>query len=233
MHSSTRLPRPKLPETWTAPPKGSVLVLAPHPDDETCGAGGALALHRRQGDRVKVLFLTDGMNGDPEQRHGTKTELAALRRTEAGEAAKRLGGLAVEFFGLPDDFEVTEEDLAAVGSRIAAALSAERPHVVYVPWEGESHSDHRNTRLALDRALERAAKPPWVLEYEVWSPLPADVVLDITDVVPDKRAALEAHASQMGYSDYRHHMLGLNAHRSIYLPRGRTHGEAFRIGGRP
>jgi LmbE family N-acetylglucosaminyl deacetylase len=210
-----------------------VLVLAPHPDDETCGAGGALALHRRQGDPVRVLFLTDGINGDPEARHGPRDAFARLRRGEAAAAAARLGGLEVGFLGLPDDFEVTEADLVRVGGLITDALASAPPHVLYVPWAGESHSDHRNARLALDRALERAPRPPWVLEYEVWSPLPADVVLDISDVVAAKLAALEAHASQLAYTDYRHHTLGLNAHRSIYLPHGRTHGEAFRIGGRP
>src|SRR5688572_24119642 len=105
MDHLSRLQRPKIPETWTAPPLGSVLVLAPHPDDETCGAGGALILHRRQGDSVRVVFLTDGVNGDPRQRHGTKAQFAALRRGEAAGAAARLGGLEVEFLGLPDDFE--------------------------------------------------------------------------------------------------------------------------------
>ena len=35
-------------------------VIAPHPDDEVIGAGGTLALHARQGDRVHVLVAFDG-----------------------------------------------------------------------------------------------------------------------------------------------------------------------------
>ena len=41
-----------------------VLMLAPHPDDETIGCGGSLALHAGAGDPIKVVFLTNGAKGD-------------------------------------------------------------------------------------------------------------------------------------------------------------------------
>ena len=56
---------PGFPTLLAAPPRGSVLVLAPHADDESLGCGGAIVLHHRQGDRVKVVFATDGAAGDP------------------------------------------------------------------------------------------------------------------------------------------------------------------------
>ena len=37
-----------------------VLVLSPHPDDESLNCAGALILHRKKRDPVKVIFLTDG-----------------------------------------------------------------------------------------------------------------------------------------------------------------------------
>jgi LmbE family N-acetylglucosaminyl deacetylase len=46
-----------------------VLVFAPHPDDEVLGCGGALALHARRGDHVRVVVVSDGgAGGDPQVR---------------------------------------------------------------------------------------------------------------------------------------------------------------------
>jgi LmbE family N-acetylglucosaminyl deacetylase len=67
------------------PPSGSVLVLAPHPDDESLGCGGAIVLHCRQGDRVKIVFATDGGAGDP-QGYFANYDYRELRRDEARKA---------------------------------------------------------------------------------------------------------------------------------------------------
>ncbi|MEZ4526776.1 MAG: PIG-L family deacetylase [Desulfobacterales bacterium] len=67
-----------------------VLVLAPHPDDETLGCGGSVCMHTQSGDPVKIVFLTDGSKGDSS---GTaeKEEYIALRRGEAEQACTSLG----------------------------------------------------------------------------------------------------------------------------------------------
>ncbi len=45
---------------WTSQGRTRVVIVAPHPDDETLGAGGAALLHRQAGDRVAVVVVTDG-----------------------------------------------------------------------------------------------------------------------------------------------------------------------------
>ncbi|MCB9890255.1 MAG: PIG-L family deacetylase [Planctomycetes bacterium] len=219
------------PPVQLAPPPGPVLVIAPHPDDESCGIGGTVALHRLQGDSVHLCFVTDGTSGDPDAQF---EDLARLRRDEARKAAEILGGCTCEFLGLPDGYEVTDSDLTAVAQLFDEVIDRVAPTLVYVPWSEEAHSDHAHSWQALQRcyAMRRAAgkSRPRVLEYEVWSPLPADFVVDVTSTAELKRLAMVAHASQVAYTDYPHQLLGLAAHRSVYLPKTSRYGEAFREG---
>src|SRR6185295_3505842 len=89
------------PSTWTAPPAGRVLVLAPHADDETIGCGGAIALHVAQGDPVAIAIATDGMRGDPDGRFAG-SDYRELRRSEARAAAGALGAPPPELWDLAD-----------------------------------------------------------------------------------------------------------------------------------
>ena len=68
------------PEFRTSVPAGRVLCFAPHPDDEAAGPGGALCLHRKQGDPVRVVVATDGSAGDPDGRYEPE-EYKRLRTT--------------------------------------------------------------------------------------------------------------------------------------------------------
>jgi LmbE family N-acetylglucosaminyl deacetylase len=213
------------------PIAGRVLCIAPHPDDESCGLGGTLARHRAQGDEVHIVFVTDGRSGDPDGRFGTS--LPELREQEALAACEELGGASSEFYRFPDNRVASSTDIQMVSERFEESIDAFQPHVIYVPWAGEAHTDHANCHSALLALLERRVhegRPLFarVLEYEVWSPLPADWIVDITDFAEAKRRAMRAHTSQVLYTDYPHQLLGLAAHRSVYLPKDSRYGEAFR-----
>ncbi len=209
------------------PPPGRVLVLAPHPDDETCGLGGTLRRHRDQGDEVTVVFVTDGRNGDPDSRFGA--DLVEIRKREALAAAEVLGGLLTAFLGFPDNLEANEQDLMMVAGHIGEWVDRVGPDLVYVPWVEDAHTDHRNTRLALDQ-IAKPAKPFRLLEYELWAPLPADWIVDIGGVAETKRKAIGCYPSQTTYTDYAHHILGLNAHRAAFIPGQGRYAEGFREG---
>jgi N-acetylglucosamine malate deacetylase 1 len=62
------------PALLPGPPPGPVLVVAPHPDDETIGPGGALARHADRGDDVTVVVATSG-----ERTTGGAGDVAAAR----------------------------------------------------------------------------------------------------------------------------------------------------------
>src|SRR6266550_1065426 len=76
-----------------------ILVISPHPDDESVGCGGTIRKHVLTGDAVHVVFLTSGEAGG----HGRSAEeTMRLREAEARDAAHILGLTSVEFWHQPD-----------------------------------------------------------------------------------------------------------------------------------
>jgi len=188
----------------------NILVIAPHPDDETIGCGGALCLHAARGDRVTVVFLTSGELG----LKGRAPEKAwQIRESEARAAGRILGVARLEFFRLPD---WTVGDHVKSGARLLLPiLKAERPEMIYLPHPRDWHPDHQ-AALPLLRAAWRGVRRPAVelRAYEVWTPLPDfDRVEDISRVMPRKLRALRAHRSQLGEFDYERAVRGLNQFR--------------------
>ena len=217
--------RAALPEVWATPPSGRVLVFAPHADDEVIGVGGILALHRRQGDPVRVVVMTAGTTGDPDGTFGEG--LAARRREEALAGGKALGVEEYRFWGHPDGFELSETDLASLAAQGAAEISEFSPSIVYLPWEREVHLDHWNAWRIATRAFAGARFAGRAFGFEVWTPCVAEVVVDVTAVWDRKVEALRRHASQLRYTDHLSKTLGLNAHRSLYLAKASRYGEAL------
>jgi len=233
LHREYATDRQRPPREGT-PPRGSVLVLAPHPDDETFGLGGTLALHARQGDRVEVLYLTDGGHGDPDG-HWSRAELVALRQQEAQAAVAILGGQVAGFWEYPDSYPtVSQEALDDLSGRLAAFVDDRAPATVYFPWPGESHQDHWAAGIATVRAARRLrGARPRLRAYEVWSPFLADEVIDVSGVYDVKLRAAAAYQSQLRYKDYFPIIQGLNAYRALFLRGGGKYAEAFLETGAP
>ena len=194
-----------------------VLVVAPHPDDESIGCGGAMAVHHDAGDRVSVLFLTSGEGGLAGL---TPAAAWAVREAEARLAVADLSAELLGFLRLPDGD--VGEDVDGAAAAVAAAL-ARSPAFdrVYLPHPDEDHADHVACLPVLGRAYARLARPePWLLGYEVWTPLQRyDTVEDVTGVYDRKLAAVRRHASQMADFGYDRAVAGLNAYRGALAGR--------------
>lgn len=232
MNTDPASERAPLPQALGAPARGRVLLLAPHADDDVLGAGGTCALHVRQGDPVHVLVAYDGLEGDPEHRHRPH-ELCLLRQREARAGGAHLGLTNYEFLGYPEGHLPGPDELLTAARRLSERVRALGVDTLYCPWVGEHHLDHhvlaRATRLAL--ALAGFRGRAW--GYEVWTPLVATLVVDITPVFEQKRAALAEHASQFAYRDIAHNGLAIAAQRAIYLTPEARYGEAFAPLGEP
>lgn len=215
---------PAFPCVLSAPPRGSVLVLAPHPDDESLGCGGALALHHRQGDRIKVVFVTDGAAGDP-LGYYKDCDYTALRRVEARRAAEILGIDELVFWDYPDGRLADAYDL---GVRLGALLEQDRPDILYRPSTCEVHPDHWALALGAEVALQQYRPASGDFCYEIWAAVQPTHALDITEVWNLKRKAVEQYESQLRYVDYIYMGSGLNTYRTIYCPSAR-YVEAYRL----
>ena len=188
----------------------NVLVIAPHPDDETIGCGGTLCLHQQRGDRVTVVFLTSGELG---LKQLPREKAWTVRENEAKAAAKILGLARVEFLRQPD--WMLGDHLKTAARALRTVLLEEQPQIIYVPHEDEWHPDHQVALPILRRALKKwRGISPEVRAYEIWTPLTAhDYVEDISRVMPRKFKALRAHRSQLNEFNYERAVRGLNAFR--------------------
>jgi glycosyltransferase involved in cell wall biosynthesis/LmbE family N-acetylglucosaminyl deacetylase/uncharacterized coiled-coil protein SlyX len=202
-----------------------VLVLAPHPDDETFGCGGSLALHAGAGDPVKVVFLTGGSRGDSSGTVDQQTYLQ-IREEEARRACSRLGVYDLEFWGC-EDRKLAE--CPGVLSRIIGLLDDYRPGLVYAPSALEFHPDHRATASLLCEAIKKCRLTFQVAFYEVNQPVKVNCLVDITPVLETKSSACDAYASQLRERPYKDVCLGLNRFRCLTLSGTATHAEGFSL----
>jgi LmbE family N-acetylglucosaminyl deacetylase len=198
----------------------NVLVIAPHPDDEAIGCGGAILKHARGGDTVVAVFLTSGELG---LKSLPEAEARARRESEAEAACASLG-VGRHVFLRRQDWSLAE-DVDGAAQALAPVLEAERPELVYVPHEGEAHPDHRAAAPILRAALD--SQTPNTLAYEIWSPLPTwHEVIDISDVMDAKLEAIRCYRSQLDQFRYDDAALGLGSYRGALAGRC-TYAEAF------
>jgi LmbE family N-acetylglucosaminyl deacetylase len=170
-----------------------VLVVSPHPDDESIGCGGTLRKHVVDGDQVRVVCLTSGERGG---RGRPPAEVGPQREAEAVAACAILRAESPEFWRLPDGgLRVDAETV----QRMVQTLREWVPQVVYVTHEHEQHPDHAAAAQLMRQALASmgGAPCPVVWQMEVWTPLSRmDHVVDISPYLEDKLAAIRCHASQ-------------------------------------
>jgi N-acetylglucosamine malate deacetylase 1 len=208
------------------------LVLAPHMDDEVLGCGGTIAACAARGAAVGIVYLTDGSKGYANARpagaapDAAERQLCEIRKDESRRAAKLLGASELRFLDLPDGALAATADAV---DRVAAVLAELRPEIVYLPFLTDPHPDHWATSeifaAAAHRARLRAGTPCW--GYEIWAPVPANTLVDVSETMERKRAAMREFASQNRDVDYPRALEGLAAYRSLIAGAAQGYAEAF------
>jgi LmbE family N-acetylglucosaminyl deacetylase len=220
---------PGVSPTFTAQTR--LLVVAPHPDDETIATGMLIQRVRAAGGEVGILLLTSGDNNPWPQRW-------LERRVSIGTADRRRWGRrrhaemlqALQCLDVPapalqsldwPDMGITDALLRSSEATVAAvvaAISRFRPSLVAMPALGDRHPDHGSAHVIVRLALAGQASPTQQLAYLVHGQAPASGVIEIPGTAAQavgKRAALAAHRSQMALSGGRMRRLAERPERYI------------------
>ena len=195
-----------------------ILILAPHPDDESIGTGGLLLRARAVGATARVVFGTSGDNNAWPQRAierrlfippSARSRWAARRREEARAALRFLYGTdsPVLFLNLPD--QGVTRVLLHGGEQVIAGLRAEiaafRPTMIALPSADDAHPDHSALHVLSRFALREPPPDCRVLCYLVHrrghpAPAPESELRLTSNEVRDKRRAILCHETQMALS---------------------------------
>lgn len=175
------------------------LVIAPHPDDETLGAGALIHHAAARGRMGGIVFLTDGGGSHPE---GTP-HLRAVRRREALRAAMRLSGQGarIEWLDWADGAPSAAGSgaFARAAMRLAHMIRDRRIDALAVSDPGDGHCDHVAAFDLAREARVRSRRGVQLFTYSVWDKPACRGAVFSTPAMPGglRRRALSAHRSQL------------------------------------
>lgn len=175
-----------------------ILVIAPHPDDEVLGCGGAIRKHINQGDEVYLCIVTKAYTPDWTQ------EFIDNRKKEIGCANKVLGVKETTFLDLPT-VKLDTIGQKKLNDLIVQCIDKVKPEILYIPFSKDSNEDHclisKACLIALKLELDSSIKK--VLFYSYESPLfMPNLYIDISDTLEDKLEAMSCYKSEV--KDYPH-----------------------------
>ena len=187
----------------------SLMVIAPHPDDEVLGCGGLIARVLAEGGRVLVLVLTGGERSHFHCCNLDGEAIKQARRDLTLKAAERLSLPAdnIVFFDWGDGrlADCGPKEWCGKAGEIRSWIQRWEPEAVFAPHPWEGWPDHVVTEKLTRLAVERSGVSCRLFHYCVWfwyylplrMALAADWrgarLLDISGVHPQKQAAMEIY----------------------------------------
>lgn len=215
----------------------NILVIAPHPDDETLGCGGTILKHKAQGGSIFWMVVTNIL-----MKEGYTAEVIDRRQQEIDAVAKEYG--FTKTFKL--DFPTIKLDTLPLWDlieKINRVIIEVQPNIIYLPNESDVHSDHRITFDASIGAMKTFRTPTVkkVVMYETvseteFTPALRDRIFapnsfsDVSDYLDKKIAIMEIYKDQLGRHPFPRNIDNIKA---LATFRGATAGvkyaEAFTI----
>lgn len=182
-------------------PNEKVLIIAPHPDDESIGCGGLLLKYSSQCD---VLCLTDGRQG---QGTANPCELAWIRKNEFNSAMSFLNPHDYKMMGISDN-------TLCAHLEALTCINLHSYNKVFVTGSEDRHPDHTAALTALKIACVKQDVNPEIYVYEVHRKLlKVTHVLPIDDVIEKKKELMLFYGSQMTNQPFDNMVIAINRDR--------------------
>ncbi len=212
------------------------LVIAPHPDDEVLGCGGTILKRKKEGASIAWLLITK-MENSPDWTQ----DQAALRDSQILKIQ--------EFFGFEKVFQLgystmklDQVPMLSIVRDISNVLNEFKPNEVFIPFEGDVHSDHRIVHEAAISSTKtfRAPYIDRLLSYETLSETEFNLsdgvhfkpnyFVNIEEYLEEKIEAMKIYASEVGEFPFPRSIDALN---TLAKYRGSNSGlkaaEAFKV----
>ena len=182
-----------------------ILVIAVHPDDETLGCGGTLLKHKANGDEIHWLIATDIKESE-----GYGISTIKKRNKEITKIEDLYGFTSVNKLGLSTT-KVDTYSMSVLVSKISSVIDRIKPDIIYLPFKGDVHSDHK---YIFDAAysctkvfrypfikkiymMETLSETEFSLSTKEDSFVP-NVFVDISEYMDRKIEAMKIYESEMG-----------------------------------
>ena len=181
-----------------------ILVLAPHPDDETLGCGGSLLRHKYEGDELYWCIITN-----ISKELGWSEESIKTREKEIKAIEKKYSFSKVFNFKIPTT-KVDTVPISDLIQKITDVCKETKPDIVFLPFAGDVHTDHQLISKASQSTLKWFRQPSIkkVLMYETLSEtennfiqtnsFKPNVFVDISKYLDEKIEAMKIYESEMG-----------------------------------
>jgi len=178
-----------------------VLVIGAHPDDETLGVGGTIALHSRNGDKIYVLIFADGESA----RSGGFNNIEK-RQKQAKKACALLGVTVLKFLNYPDQ-KLDTISLVDLAKQIEDIIRKWHPTIIYTHYGEDLNQDHKrifDATLIAARPIPNSSVTQLIC-YETlsstdWNPMNKfhpNLFIDIDDVLEKKIKAFSQYKNEI------------------------------------
>jgi len=194
------------------PSNQTVVVIAPHPDDELFGCGGTLLQMQQKGCSIHVIYVT---TGGPEK--------AEMIHRESEQICQQMGWVGHYLRFRPKHIPLS------ASSELEKIVKIIDPDIMFLPFFLDDNNDHKRVNEVVSHAINLKGRIT-VWAYQVYTFAPLNTVIDITDEIEQKISVCKIYQSVSGNRDWVHYIRGANMVMSRYISGKKpTYGECFLV----